>query len=354
VTRTEDLARALEAVRADTATDRVEAEGVRAAAQVEAVTSRTALADAQQRADTLTRELEDLRGSVRTLEGHIATLEHDRDARAAERAQPLVERPLPAPPPPAQSTPPAAAAIAHAPVAIATQVKSDVHRIAVVDDPATWKDIKLHGVETVLLSPTDDIAARLAETSADRVLVNLAARGAFDAALGARVAGVTIPFCGCLIPPGLTRGLALGFFEVARAPLDPDEITAVLAPFAQRGTRVLTAGADADAFISLRQALSRQGMSVSMAWDGKQASDLLQMVRPEIVILDLDIPPRSGLALIVELTGMPTMPVLVLLPGRQDLAKRTAAELGDSGLASRLLPPDRLLEEVRRGGKPKA
>jgi DNA-binding response OmpR family regulator len=95
-------------------------------------------------------------------------------------------------------------------------------------------------------------------------------------------------------------------------------------------------------------------MSVSMAWDGKQASDLLQMVRPEVVIVDLDIPPRSGLALIVELTAAPIMPMLVLLPGRQDVSKRTAADLADPGLASRLLPPERLLDEVRRIGKPKA
>jgi len=116
---------------------------------------------------------------------------------------------------------------------------------------------------------------------------------------------------------------------------------------------VLTAGADADAFISLRQALARQGMSVSMAWDGKQASDLLQMVRPEVVVVDLDIPPRSGLGLIVELSVAPIMPMLVLLPGRQDVGKRTAAELADPGLSGRLLPPDRLLDEVRRSGRPK-
>jgi CheY-like chemotaxis protein len=137
------------------------------------------------------------------------------------------------------------------------------------------------------------------------------------------------------------------------APLDPDEVTAVLGASANRGTRVLTAGADADAFISLRQALARQGMSVSMAWDGKQASDLLQMVRPEIVVMDLDIPPRSALPLIIELTAAPIMPLIVLLPGRQDVGKRAAAELADPGLASRLLPPDRLLDEVRRSGRPK-
>jgi CheY-like chemotaxis protein len=230
---------------------------------------------------------------------------------------------------------------------------TDVKRIAVIDDPASWQNVKMHGVETVVLAPADDLASRLSDTPADRALVNLAARGAFDALLAARAAGAKVPLCGCLIPPGLNRGLSLGFVEIVHAPLDPDEVTAVLSPYA-RGTRVLTAGADADAFISLRQALARQGMSVSMAWDGKQASDLLQMVRPEIVVVDLDIPPRSGLALIVELSVAPIMPMLVLLPGRQDIAKRAAAELGDPGLAGRLLPPDRLLDEVRRIGKPKA
>jgi CheY-like chemotaxis protein len=171
--------------------------------------------------------------------------------------------------------------------------------------------------------------------------------------MAARAAGAKVPICGCLVPPGLNRGLSLGFIEIVHAPLDPDEVTAVLAAYAGRGTRVLTAGADADAFISLRQALARQGMSVSMAWDGKQASDLLQMVRPEVVVVDLDIPPRSGLALIVELSAAPTMPMMVLLPGRLDIAKRTAAELADPGLTGRLLPPDRLLDEVRRSGKPK-
>ena len=45
--------------------------------------------------------------------------------------------------------------------------------------------------------------------------------------------------------------------------------------------------------------------------------------------------------------------VMEMAQRRQDVGKRTAAELADPGLASRLLPPDRLLEEVRRGGKPK-
>jgi CheY-like chemotaxis protein len=298
---------------------------------------------------------------VTELRETVASLEREGEARTAELAAALaaqteraIEALEPAPPPRPAPPPPPTAVRAVTPVTVPMAFSGDVKRIAVIDDPAVWKDVKLHGVDALVLAPADDLAARLAAAPADRVLVNLAARGALDAVLAARAGGSKTPFCGCLVPPGLTRGLSLGFIEVVHAPLDPDEVTAALSSFAGRGTRVLTAGADADAFISLRQALARQGMSVSMAWDGKQASDLLQMVRPEIVVVDLDIPPRSGLALIVELSVMPVMPMLVLLPGRQDIAKRTASELADPGLAGRLLPPDRLLDEVRRSGKPRS
>jgi CheY-like chemotaxis protein len=301
-----------------------------------------------------------LRTAVATLEGEAEQRSADLAAALAAQTERAIEALAPPPPlaptPVAPAMPPSPSMVTQVrPVTTvaATAVKTDVHRIVVLDDPAAWKDVRLHGIETVVLAPGDDTVARLGESAADRVLVNLAARGAFDAVLAVRAAGISVPFCGCLVPPGLARGLALGFVEVAHAPLDPDEVTTMLMPYAGRGTRVLTAGADADAFISLRQALGRQGMSVSMAWDGKQASDLLQMVRPEVVVLDLDIPPRSGVGLIVELTAAQSVPMLVLLPGRQDVGKRTAAELADAALASRLLPPDRLLDEVRRSGKPK-
>src|SRR5207253_7778470 len=75
---------------------------------------------------------------------------------------------------------------------------------------------------------------------------------------------------------------------------DPDAILEALGPHAGRGIRVVTAGADVDALMSLRQALARRGMSVSMAWDGKQASELVGGVRPEVMVVDLDLPRREG------------------------------------------------------------
>src|SRR5207244_3821140 len=80
-------------------------------------------------------------------------------------------------------------------------------------------------------------------------------------------------------------------------------ILPVLGGYATRGTRVVTAGADGDVLMSLRHALTRQGLSVSMAWDAKQAVDLFDAVRPELVVLDLELPPRNGYELVVRLAG---------------------------------------------------
>ena len=55
---------------------------------------------------------------------------------------------------------------------------------------------------------------------------------------------------------------------------------------ARRG-RIITVGSDVEALISLRQALTRQGMSVSRACNAKQAADLLATMRPEVVLVVL-------------------------------------------------------------------
>src|SRR5207249_8597336 len=94
------------------------------------------------------------------------------------------------------------------------------------------------------------------------------------------VAGYGARFWGCLADPGADRALMLGMIEAVGSPIDPDEVVATLARYAVRGTRVVTAGAEVDALMSLRQALARGGLSVSMAWDAKQAADPLPVVRP--------------------------------------------------------------------------
>jgi len=140
--------------------------------------------------------------------------------------------------------------------------------------------------------------------------------------------------------------MVLGMVEPAARPLDPDAVLQSLRGKVSRGTRVLTAGADADALISLRQALARDGMSVSMAWDGKQAAELLEMIKPAVLVIEIDLPPRAGAGIVAQLAGCDPIPLAVLISGAEDAAVGFAAALANRQLASRFVPLRRALAQL--------
>jgi ActR/RegA family two-component response regulator len=214
--------------------------------------------------------------------------------------------------------------------------------IAVVDVDRCWEDAA--GAQPIVVLATgEDVATRLRETPVARVVVNLAAPGALDAIVALRAAGSTARVWGCLAEPAADRALALGMVEPSVRPLDPDAVVNALAAHATHGTRVVTAGADVDALMSLRQALARQGMSVSMAWDGKQARDLLGVVRPEVVVIDLGLPRSEGFAIVGQLAAADEPPGAVLIPGAEDPCAGFAATLADPAHAARLVTLQGLL-----------
>src|SRR2546422_6499737 len=163
------------------------------------------------------------------------------------------------------------------------QAEDGIRDVAVTGVQTCALPISLDGHHVEVLAPGDDLAEQIAELSPARIVVNLLAPGALGALVAARAAGCGARFWGCLANPGADRALMLGMVEAAESPVDPHDVVTTLERYAARGTRVVTVGADVDGLMSLRQALARKGLSVSMAWDAKQAADLLQVVRPEVV-----------------------------------------------------------------------
>jgi len=96
-----------------------------------------------------------------------------------------------------------------------------------------------------------------------------------------------------------------------------------------RGTRVVTAGADVDGLISLRQALGRLGVSVSMAWDAKQAREMLGVVRPHAVVVDMSMPKRDGCAIVAAVAALDPVPLIVVVTSAGDPAVDFSALLAD-------------------------
>jgi len=140
--------------------------------------------------------------------------------------------------------------------------------------------------------------------------------------------------------------------DLAGRPLDPDAVLASLGPYARRETRVVTVGDDFVAFISLRHAMVRQGMSASMAWSAKQAAELLPMVRPEVVVIDLELPAREICGIVVRLASSEPVPSAILVRGTKDPALAFAAALAQATHVRRTVPLHELLTRVLRVASP--
>jgi hypothetical protein len=224
--------------------------------------------------------------------------------------------------------------------------------VVVLDVEPAWERIALDDHRIAVLPPTDDLASQLQEIAPERVVANLAAPGVVDSLIALRGNGYTGRVWGCLANPSVDRALALGMVEIASAPLDPDVVLTSLGAFGGRGTRVVTAGADVDVLMSLRQALTRGGMSVSMAWDGKQAWDLLGVVRPEVTVVDLALPRRDGYG-IAAAAHSETSGITVIVRAAEDPAPSFAAVLNDPVQVGRAVPLAQLVAtQLKRSESP--
>jgi hypothetical protein len=72
-----------------------------------------------------------------------------------------------------------------------------------------------------------------------------------------------------------------------------------------------------------------------------------------VVVVDLDLPPKGGLHLIVSLLDGERVPMVVAIPGKKNFATSVAAFLKSPVMTNRLATLDRLLDRVRTSALPK-
>jgi DNA-binding NarL/FixJ family response regulator len=92
---------------------------------------------------------------------------------------------------------------------------------------------------------------------------------------------------------------------------------------------------------------------VIQAADGRQALSLSRSARPDLIILDLNLPGLGGLELLRRLVQSGAGKILVLSMHAEPLYARRALEAGAAGYVSKNAAPDELLAAVRRvaGGR---
>jgi CheY-like chemotaxis protein len=304
-----------------------QARGAREEAERNEITARQASEERQY----LLSVVDDAMARVAVLGARVAELEN---AIVAERAAQAAHEHRPAGfVTPATEAPAEAATLAAAPIAL----------VAAVDDAGGWDGPAPGDVQLVALGPAAATPERVRELEPGCLLVNLAAPGALGAVATLRQAGCAVPLWGCLAAAGRDGVLGVGPLELLEPPLDPEHVLERLGRHLPRRSRVLAVGADGPAVLALRQALARVGLAVAIAWDTKQAVDLLEAVRPDVVIVDLALPPRGGHPLVTAIAGALDEPLVVLLPSGGD-DEAAFAQVGGPVLAGpRAVPRAALL-----------
>jgi hypothetical protein len=289
------------------------------------------------------------------LEAEVARLRGDAPTAAAPAQKPVPAPPAPKPAPvvagppavaarPPAAPPPVTAAPSTASQAAAAPPRKKSGPVTVVIDTAGGWD-RLGAVQ--IMAPDEQLATRVEAANVDRLIVNLTAPGALHALARLRAAGSTVRFWACLALGDGARVLPLGMVEPIVLPVTADALADALASYAVKGTRVVTLGRDVEAFAGFRQSIARQALSVSMAWDAKQGTDLIGMVRPEVAIVDLE-SLREGCTLVTTMAGADPLPHLLLLLGPKDPAPAFAQALRDPAHKSRAIPLDRLNAQMAK------
>ena len=114
--------------------------------------------------------------------------------------------------------------------------------------------------------------------------------------------------------------------------------------------RILLVDDDAEIIESLRLALEANGYTVLVARDGNQGLALSERENPDLVILDMMMPKRSGFLVLEKMrrTRETPMRVIMITANEGSRHKAYAEMLGVDDYIRKPFPMDRLIESVKR------
>lgn len=114
--------------------------------------------------------------------------------------------------------------------------------------------------------------------------------------------------------------------------------------------KVLLVDDDFEIVDSIRYALEGEGMDVIVARDGNQGLALAERDNPDLMILDMMMPKRSGFLVLEKLRRTRDLPLpVIMITGNEGSRHKAYAELlGVSDYIRKPFAMDRLLEAVHR------
>ncbi|MBI1902336.1 MAG: response regulator [Planctomycetia bacterium] len=121
-----------------------------------------------------------------------------------------------------------------------------------------------------------------------------------------------------------------------------------------KSKRILLVDDDAEIVESLRMALESRGYSIIIGRDGNQGLALAERENPDLIILDMMMPKRSGFLVLEKLrrTHAEPLPVIMITANEGSRHKAYAEMLGVSDYIRKPFAMDKLLDSVERVFKP--
>ncbi|MAE60685.1 MAG: two-component system response regulator [Planctomycetaceae bacterium] len=118
-----------------------------------------------------------------------------------------------------------------------------------------------------------------------------------------------------------------------------EEITDRLA-----GRRVLIVDDDRDVLATMEQALQAEGASTKCCTDGNTAVSLCESEKPELVVLDMMLPKRSGFLVLERIKRRENPPVVIMITANEGKRHQAyAEELGVDGYLHKPVRLERLI-----------
>ena len=113
--------------------------------------------------------------------------------------------------------------------------------------------------------------------------------------------------------------------------------------------RVLLVDDDAEIIESLRLALEANDFEVLIARDGNQGLALIERENPDLVILDMMMPKRSGFLVLERLKRLGEKKRIIMITANEGNRHKAYAEmLGVDDYVRKPFPMDRLIQSVKR------
>jgi signal transduction histidine kinase/DNA-binding response OmpR family regulator len=151
------------------------------------------------------------------------------------------------------------------------------------------------------------------------------------------------------------RALSLGAAECLMKPVDRSGIVSrvrkLLDGSAGHGATVLVVDDEPDTVDFIRETLKAEGFRVLVAYDGREALEVMTRERPDLILLDVMMPELSGFEVLEAMARNEStagIPVLVLTARGDDVDARKGLALGARKYMSKPFEVRALISEVRR------